>query len=67
MNIFKDATGKTSYSRISGAIILIANLAATLKISWADGATQLPDIPLNWGMLIAALYGLHVFGVNKSG
>lgn len=61
MQIFKDASGKISYSRITGAVIIVANLTATIRLAWLGTAPQLADIPLNWAMLAGALYGLNVF------
>ena len=60
MQLLKDAGGKQSYSRIVGLVIIGANLIASLKVVWSGGG-QIPDIPLNWGMLASALYGLNVW------
>jgi hypothetical protein len=56
-----DANGKASYSRITGAVIIVVNLTATLKLAWAGEAATLADIPLNWAMLAGALYGLNIW------
>jgi hypothetical protein len=56
-----DANGKASYSRITGAVIIVANLVATVRLAWTGTTPQLADIPLNWAMLAGALYGLNIW------
>jgi hypothetical protein len=52
--------GKVSFSRITGAVIVVANLASTILAAYKGSTPVLADIPLNWAMLVGALYGLNV-------
>jgi hypothetical protein len=65
MSMIKDADGKVSFSRISGAVIIVANLITGAIMAQTGTLTALPDIPINWGMLVAALMGINAFKTNK--
>jgi hypothetical protein len=62
----KEEGGKLSFSRISGAVIIVANLGIGLTMAIKETITTLPDIPSNWAMLVGALYGLNVIGKKIS-
>lgn len=63
--MIKEADGKVSFSRVTGAVIVVANLASTIISAYKGSTPELADIPLNWGMLVAALYGINAFKTNK--
>ena len=58
--IVKGESGNISYSRFTGFLIIIVNLGASImSIYKGTGAI---DIPFNWALLAASLYGLNKFG-----
>jgi hypothetical protein len=66
MSVIKDANGKISFSRITGAVIVVANLGIGVIAAWKGNSPVIADIPANWAMLVGALYGLNVIGKKVS-
>jgi hypothetical protein len=62
MKLFREKSGKPSYSRIFGAGIISVLMVITAKVAWVTGA--IPDIPANWAMLAGGLYGFNAFKTN---
>lgn len=58
MNMFKDdANGHWSLTRVSSAIVLLANF---VYAAWSVFKTgTMPDIGNNWLVLVLALYGMN--------
>ena len=70
MGLFKDDNGKTSFSRVFTAIIIVFYLMWTSYIAYHT--KKLPDIPENLYLLLLSLYGankiataIKSFGASK--
>lgn len=66
--MFREEKGKASFSRMSGAAIIIAWLF--VAIFKAMTTAEIIDLPLGWGSLVAGLYGMNVLSaafVAKTG
>ncbi len=55
--LFKDDNGKTSFSRVFTAIIIVFYLMWTSYIAYHT--KELPDIPENLYLLLLSLYGVN--------
>ena len=65
MGLFAETEGKTSYSRVTGGIIIIVWLGiATVQ---AVKGNPPVDIPLGWASIVAGLYGLNKLSGAFSG
>lgn len=64
MEFFKSDNGQMSFARISGAVILVFNLAWG---TWtAYHSKSMPDLPTGWAGIVTLMYGLNKW-LTKAG